>query len=29
MIGFSDKLSQDNLYLTLATNVLVTYIIIF
>jgi len=25
MIQFIDQLSQDNLYLTLATNVLVTY----
>jgi len=29
MIKFSDQLSQDNLYLTLSTKVLVTYIIIF
>jgi len=27
MIEFSDQLSQDNWYLTLATNVLTTYII--
>jgi len=29
MIEFSDHLSQDNWYLTLATNVLVTYVIRF
>jgi len=29
MIEFSDQLSQDNWYLTLATNVLATYIIRF
>jgi len=29
MIEFSDQLSQDNCYLTLATKVLVTYIIRF
>jgi len=29
MIEFSDQLSQDNWYLTLATKVLVTYIISF
>ena len=29
MFGFSDQLSQDNLYLTLATKVLATYIIKF
>jgi len=29
MIEFSDKLSQDNWYLTLATKVLVTYTIKF
>jgi len=29
MIEFSDQLSQDNWYLTLATNVLVTYTIKF
>jgi len=29
MIGFSDQLSQDNLYLTLAIMVLATYIIRF
>jgi len=29
MIEFSDQLSQDNLYLTLATKVLVTYTIRF
>jgi len=27
MIKFSDQLSQDNLYLTLSTKILVTYII--
>jgi len=29
MIEFSDQLSQNNLYIALATNVLVTYIIRF
>jgi len=29
VIEFSDQLSQDNRYLTLATNVLATYIIRF
>jgi len=29
MIGFSDQLNQDNWYLTLATKILVTYIIKF
>jgi len=29
MVEFSDKLSQDNWYLTLATKVLVTYTIRF
>jgi len=29
MIGFSDQLSQDNWYLTLATNDLATYNILF
>jgi len=29
MIEFSDQLSQDNWYLTLATKILVTYVIRF